>query len=105
MEKTIKIIENRVKELLEQIPETRENDQKLYAIYIETYHFVDFNRETYMNYKDYGLPSFKSVERVRRKLQNEYGICEANDNVIDKRMEAEKQYIDYAIDNHIPYID
>lgn len=101
----INIIETRVRELLEQVQSLRENDQDLYATYIETYHFVEFNRATFVNYKDYGLPSFKSVERTRRRLQNEYGICEASDEITREREEAEKQYEKYAIDKHIPHID
>lgn len=101
----IKVIESRVRELLEQIPDTRENDQKLYKTYIETYHFVEFNADTFVNYKDYGLPSFKSIERCRRKLQNEYGICEPSNDVVKERKEAEHEYEKYAFENHIPIID
>ncbi len=86
------IIETRVRELLEQVHSLRENDNELYVTYIETYHFAEFNRETFINYKDYGLPSFKSVERARRRLQNEYKICEASEDVIRERREAEKEY-------------
>lgn len=95
----INVIETRVKELLEQIPETRENDHALYRTYIKTYHFVDFNEETFVNYTNYGLPSFKSIERARRKIQNEYGLYRASDEVVRKREEAEKQYRDYATEN------
>lgn len=101
----INIIEIRVRELLEQVESLRKNDNELYVTYIETYHFVEFNRETFINYKAYGLPSFKSIERARRKLQNEYGICEASEDVIKERREAERQYEEYAIDKHIPRID
>lgn len=101
----INIIEIRVRELLEQVESLRENDNELYVTYIEKYHFVEFNRETFINYKAYGLPSFKSIERARRKLQNEYGICEASEDVIKERREAERQYEEYAIDKHIPHID
>ena len=104
MEK-ISVIEIRVRELLEQVPTLRESDEKLYITYVETYHYVEFNKDIFANYKDYDLPSFKSIERARRKLQNEYGICEANEDVREERREAEKRYKNYATDNRELNVD
>ena len=55
----INIVETRVKEILEIYPNTRENDNLLYVTYLEEYHYIDFRREKFINYKEYGLPSFK----------------------------------------------
>lgn len=63
------IMEERVRELLENIPETRKSDELLYAMYIEQYYNIEFNKHTFVNYQQYQLPSFKSIERTRRDIQ------------------------------------
>lgn len=88
----ISVIETRVKEILENSPTTRENDNLLYVTYLEEYHYIDFNRQTFVNYERYGLPSFKSIERVRRKIQNEEGKYKASGDIERKRVEAEQKY-------------
>lgn len=40
----VNVIENRVKEILQEYPETRGNDNLLYAKYIEEYHYIEFNK-------------------------------------------------------------
>lgn len=71
----INVIETRVKELLEEYPETRENDNLLYTKYIEEYH------------------CFKSVERCRRKIQNEQCKYQASEDIEKGRREAEQYYL------------
>lgn len=88
----IKEIEIRVKELLETYPQTRNNDNLLYVKYIEEYYYTEFNRETFVNYEQRGLPSYKSIERTRRKIQNEQNLCRATDETEQKRKEAEEYY-------------
>jgi len=90
----VNVIETRVKEILEYYPETRENDNLLYVKYIKEYHYVDFTENVFINYEEYGLPSFKSVERARRKIQNEEGTYKASEKVEEERREAEKNYIE-----------
>ena len=87
------IIEPRIKEILEFYPETRENDNLLYVKYIKEYHYVDFNENVFVNYEEYGLPSFKTIERVRRDIQNAQNMYKASEKVEEERKEAEKQYI------------
>jgi len=86
-----KEIDTRVKELLEQIPETRENDQKLYIAYIETYYYIDFDKRVFADYKAYNLPPFSTVERSARDMRAKYpnlrGSKENQKN--RKRLEAE----------------
>lgn len=89
----VNVIETRVKEILEFYPETRDNDNLLYVQYIKEYHYVDFTKETFVNYEQYGLPSFKSVERARRDIQNKQNLYKASKKIEDSRKEAEKTYI------------
>lgn len=91
----VSVIETRVKEVLENSPATRENDNLLYVTYLEEYHYVDFNKQTFIDYERYGLPSFKSIERSRRKIQNEEGKYKSSETIEEGRKEAEKQFQDY----------
>ena len=91
----INVIEIRVREILETYPETRSNDNLLYVKYIKEYYYIDFNEDTFINYEEYGLPNYKSIERARRKIQNEKFVCRASETVENERREAEKQYQDY----------
>ena len=88
----VNVIETRVKEILEFYPETRDNDNLLYVTYIKEYHYVDFTKETFINYEQYGLPSFKSVERARREIQNKQNMYKASEKIEENRKEAEKTY-------------
>lgn len=94
--KKINIIESRLKEILGQIPKTRENDELLYSIYIEKYHDIQFSREIFINYKDYKLPSFKTIERARRKIQNNQNCYLASEEFSEKRREAEQKFREYS---------
>lgn len=91
----VNVIETRVKEILENSPATRENDNLLCVTYLEEYHYVDFNKQTFIDYERYGLPSFKSIERSRRKIQNEEGKYKSSETIEEGRKEAEKQFQDY----------
>ena len=88
----INVVETRVKEILENYPNTRENDNLLYVTYIEEYHYIEFSKEKFINYAEYGLPSFKSVERARRRIQNEQCSYKASEDTENNRTEAEKTY-------------
>lgn len=91
----VNVIETRVKEVLENSPLTRENDNLLYVTYLEEYHYIDFNKQTFINYEQYGLPSFKSIERARRKIQNEERKYKASEGIERNRIEAEQNYKEY----------
>ena len=88
----VNIIETRVKEILANYPNTRENDHCLYTTYLEEYHYINFNKDNFVNYEQYGLPSFKSIERARRKIQNEQCLYKASEDVENGRREAERIY-------------
>ena len=88
----INVVETRVKEILENYPNTRENDNLLYVTYIEEYHYIEFSKEKFINYVEYGLPSFKSVERARRRIQNEQCSYKSSEDTENNRAESEKIY-------------
>lgn len=88
----VNVIETRVKEILEYYPKTRENDNLLYVTYLEEYHYIEFTKEIFVNYERYSLPSFKSIERARRKIQNEQNKFKASEDIEAGRVEAEQKY-------------
>lgn len=94
----LKHIEIRVMELLENYQECRENDHKLYAMYIQIYHFIEFTVETFIKYKEYGIPSFESVSRCRRKLQEKNITLKPSNNILEDKEYAKIEYIKYAIE-------
>jgi len=56
----------------------------------------------YIDYKEIGeMPSFESITRVRRKLQNEEGLFLATEDVDTLRKENEKRYRETAANNKI----
>lgn len=71
----------------------RVNDNLLYVKYLEEYHYVEFNKNTFVHYEKYGLPSYKTIERNRRKIQNEQNYYKPSEEVETKRKEAEQEYI------------
>ena len=87
-----KIIDTRVQEILEQFPETRENDHKLYSKYLETYYYLEFNKKIFENYTEYNIPPFSSIERSARDIKNKYTNLKGNADTQVKRAEAEKEY-------------
>lgn len=88
----VNVIETRVKEILANYPNTRDNDHCLYTTYIEEYHYINFSKDSFINYEQYGLPSFKSVERARREIQNKQCLYRASEDIEEGRKEAEKEY-------------
>lgn len=95
MEKTEEI----VKEVLEKNINSRFSD---YILYLEVINNLkpelknyDF-KEIFINHKNYGLPSFKCVERARRKLEQK-GLYISPKNIKIEREKMIKKYLDYAI--------
>jgi hypothetical protein len=88
-----------VKRILEEVPETRSDDMLLYYRVCEAKNRVSLGLPFGMvlvNMKDFKLPSFKSVERCRRKLQRAYPELSANEEVETLREVQEEKYIGYA---------
>lgn len=86
----------KVKQILEERPETQDDDMKLYAIMVHrTVHInskVGFYEAMYNHHK-YNLPSYESVTRARRKVQE----CEPHlrGKRRNRRMELEEEYRDW----------
>lgn len=88
-----------VKKILEEVPETRSNDMLLYYRVCAAKNSISLGLPfgtVIMSLKDYNLPSFKSVERSRRKVQEEYPELAANKDVEQFRKEQEQKYKQYA---------
>lgn len=96
-------VQEKVKGLLTRYPETRDNDMLLYVKFAELidseYHQNALHRpfeDVVLNLKEYNLPSFGSVGRARRKLQEKYPELRADDKVEYFRSEEEQKYREYA---------
>ena len=87
-----KMLIEKVENILQKVPSTREDDQKLYVAYVETYYNVEFSKEVFMHNKILGIPGFKTIERCRRTIQNKLKKYKPSDEVEAERREAEKEY-------------
>ena len=94
-------VEPLVKEVLEEIPETRADD---FLLVLEVYRrlepeVTDLNFEEVMrNHHAYRLPYFESIRRSRPKLQNKYPNLLPPQEVQEARMEEEAEFRAYALD-------
>jgi hypothetical protein len=92
-------VEDIVKTALIENPETREDDFLLIA---EVYHRIDPLLVKYpfsqlmLSHKELKLPSFKSMTRCRRKLQNLYPNLKPSKKIQDARLEEQLVYREYA---------
>lgn len=93
------IIDTRVQELLEQYPETRENDHLLYSTYVETYHYLEIDKHIFVNYKEYNIPPFSSVERSARDVRKKNTHIRGTAVTQEKRQEAEAEYKEHYLHN------
>lgn len=87
-----------VYEVMKDKPETREDDFKLiYEVYTTLNNTVKYLKfDIVMNdHKRFGLPSFHTISRTRRKLFEKYPELKPKD-ITEKRSEAEEEYKEYA---------
>lgn len=90
-----------VREILEQFPETRDSDNKLFIKVIE---HIDGNllhrpiEDVLKNSKEYGIPPFESVRRSRQKLQADNEHLRASKTVQEARAENEQEVRDFVSD-------
>ena len=75
--KPMKTVESRVLQILQDSPDTRDNDMMLFYRYYNR--FANFLRagelpleDLAYNYKAYGLPCFESIRRARQRVQSLY---------------------------------
>ena len=88
-----------VKAILEECPETRDDDNLLYLKACQFYNPSNgmFPFATVLtNSASYFIPSYKSVERARRKIQAEHPELAAKRKVKEKRIKAEQDYKSFA---------
>lgn len=94
----LKKLENVVKPILEEQPQTRNDDYLLYAVVIEKLNDTLLALPTGLflyRHKDFNVPNMKSVERARRKIQEKHPEL-ASDRAKKKRAEEQATYIAYS---------
>ena len=98
-------MEDIVKDILEHIPEARDDD------YYLTYEVEKRLEPELLNrtYREYLLStktiSFKSIERARRKVQSKYPELQAKEKVHEQRLEYQNAFTEYGIEDHVPRVD
>lgn len=94
-----KKIQDIVRMVLRTYPETRNSDDYLYIRVCETVNAESVTlpfRTMMLHRKELGIPSFKSVERSRRKLQNAFPELCASTTVEVLRNIEEERYKSYG---------
>ena len=96
-------VQEKVKDILMKHPRTRSNDMLLYLKFAEQ---IDEEYQQNVmklpfatvigNMEEYHLPTFGSVGRARRKLQEKYPELRAIDQVQGFRADREEAYREYA---------
>lgn len=107
---SVSVEQNKLKEVVKNIliadKQTRnDNDRLVLAVYIQLcfYKGIILNDRTYssvmINRKTWGLPSYESVTRCRRKLQEEDKTLRSDDNIQAMRELREEEYREWAVNN------
>lgn len=97
--KAIKRTSDLVKEILEQVPDTRNSDMLLYYMVCYKKNITTLGQPfgyVIMNLKSLKLPPFESVRRSRQKIQSIYPELAGSDEVEAQRMVNEQIVFDYA---------
>lgn len=100
----LKTIESKVRMVLENHPETRDDDMKLYLLICQkcisqTHGRANLSFEEVMtNYAQLGCPRFESVRRTRQKIQAETPELGCSPSARRKRNKGIKAYTQYALD-------
>ena len=103
--KDLKDLRDLVGYVLLNYPSTRDKDELLYLEILKLKGY-EMNADTFINYKSYNLPSFGSVSRERRKVQEDERLSKhivdwelQSTRTVEKfRRELEKQYRNYYRD-------
>lgn len=88
-----------VKGILEHDPDARNSDEYLYLKVCERFGGIYMNLpfwKVFLNRKKYGLPSFETCGRARRKLQEKHPELAGNSTVEAHRTMNEEVFRDYA---------
>lgn len=93
-------VEGLVKKVLEEFEDSRSSDEVLiFRVYKEINEDAMIRElfcEIMLNRNTYGLPSFKSIERSRRKVFEKYPYLKPK-KITELRKEKEQEYKEYAI--------
>ncbi len=67
----LNVLENKIRKLLVNYPEARNDDNVLIYQYLKEYHDIDLIsvKDLFLNGRKLGIPSFESITRCRRKIQ------------------------------------
>ena len=104
MMKRIIEITKLVKMILEECPETRDDDNLLWLEAIrevaykrDCVYALDWGISSIMrNIRLLGFPSFETVSRARRKLQEQYPELRGRERIQRERAKHEKKFKEYA---------
>lgn len=90
-------IKNIVARVLEKHEEARKDDFVLFALVCDEMGVpCNFDMRTMLHeHKLFGLPSWESVSRARRKIQAEYRAL-TDEKTVEKRKEEEAKYLEFA---------
>ena len=97
--KNIKITSDLVKEILEEVPETRNSDMHLYYMVCFKTNTTTLGMpfgQVIMNLKSLKLPPFESVRRSRQKIQSAFPELSGTDEVEAQREMNEDIVYNYA---------
>lgn len=97
--KELKTTTDLVKKILEDIPATRNDDLLLYYRVCDSLNPMILNVSFgygLLSLKEYKLPTFETVSRARKKVQEMYPHLRVSDNVEAGRMLAEETFKTYA---------
>lgn len=94
----LKTIEAKVEYLLEKYPHTRDSDKALLTnLYVMFYKVNIFDSFTDILFND-ELPTYDTVSRARRKVQERREDLRAKDKVEAQRIADQEAYIEYALE-------
>ena len=89
----LKTVKDRVEYILENYPESRNDDFYLWLLYVRTF---DKNLSNYIKFIPYRLiknaVKFETISRVRRKIQEEGRLLPTDPKVLEKRRRLSKIY-------------
>ena len=96
--KKLKKLEDIIKPILKEQPQTRDDDFVLYAEIIKSYDpkLLQISARTvFIRHEELKIPNIKSVERIRRKIQEKCPEL-ASERTKRKRAEEKEVYITYS---------
>ena len=100
--KDLKTIESRVRAILSNHKEARDDDMILYLLYCNRYGKVKVGGLPFemvmKNYTDFGIPCFESIRRARQKIQASTPELDCSPGTRRARRKQQGKYKAYATD-------